>query len=188
MSLKHGLLGLLSLGPYTGYDLSKEFSQTMKYIWNTKTTQVYVELNNMEQKGWLTGERVIQDDKPNKKVYAITEAGKSEFLNWLLEPENDVENAMVGRNAFLLRVLFAGNTSTDAAIALLESFRKVCLTLRSAHQGIRDAINQDAEMVGEEHTLFYNLVARHGEMMQKTRLEWIEEAIQTIKNHHNKKS
>jgi DNA-binding PadR family transcriptional regulator len=43
MSLRHGLLGLLSLKPYTGYELNKEFEQAMKYIWQTKTTQIYIE-------------------------------------------------------------------------------------------------------------------------------------------------
>ncbi|MCL2364699.1 MAG: PadR family transcriptional regulator [Defluviitaleaceae bacterium] len=185
MSLKHGLLGLLSLSPQTGYELSKEFALTMKYIWHTKTTQIYTELNSMEQKGWLVSERVIQDDKPNKKIYTITEAGTAEFLNWLLEPGEDIENALAGRSAFLLRVLFSGNTSADAAIALMESFRETCLGLGNAHKGIRSAIDQDADEVGAEHTLYFNIVARHGEMILKTRLEWIEETIQTIKNHHN---
>jgi len=36
MSLKHGLLGLISLGNYTGYELDEEFKETMKYIWQAK--------------------------------------------------------------------------------------------------------------------------------------------------------
>jgi len=186
MSLKHGILGLLSLKPYTGYELSKEFSQAMKHIWHTKTTQVYVELNNMEQKGWLVSHRVIQDDRPNKKVYTITEEGRLEFLNWLANPKQDVEKALLLRNGFLLRVLFAGNTSTDSAIALLESFREVCLNLSTAHGKIYQMIDKDEPIDGEEHAFFYRLVVRYGEIMVKARLEWIEEAIETIKMHYNK--
>ncbi|MCL2202817.1 MAG: PadR family transcriptional regulator [Defluviitaleaceae bacterium] len=185
MSLKHGLLGLLSLKPYTGYDLNREFAQSLKYIWQTKTTQIYVELKNMEQRGWLVSEQVIQNDKPNKRVYTITEEGSAEFLNWLAMPDEDVKDALTARNAFLLRVLFAGNTSKEQAIKLLESFREVCVARSTAHKGIRDVIaNDEAEEMPPQHICYYNLVARHGEMMNKTRLEWIEEAIQTIKEAH----
>jgi len=184
MSLRHGLLGLLSLKHYTGYELNKEFEQAMKYIWQTKTTQIYVELNNMEQKGWLVSERVVQDDKPNKKIYTITKEGTAEFLNWLATPDADVSDALTAKNAFLLRVLFAGNTSKEQAIHLLESFRAVCLTRQVAQKGIRDMIAHDETQISTQHTLYFGLVARHGEMILKARLAWIEEAIQAIKEAH----
>jgi DNA-binding PadR family transcriptional regulator len=135
----------------------------------------------MEQKGWLVSQRVVQDDKPNKKIYSITTEGTAEFLNWLAAPDADVSDALAAKNAFLLRVLFAGNTSKEQAIKLLESFREVCLARKVAQEGIRDMIARDEEKISAQHTLYFGLVARHGEMILKTRLEWIEEAIQTIK-------
>jgi DNA-binding PadR family transcriptional regulator len=180
MSLKHGLLGLLSLKPYTGYDLNREFTQSLKYIWQTKTTQIYVELKNMEQRGWLVSEQVIQNDKPNKRVYTITEEGTAEFLNWLAMPDDDVKDALTARNAFLLRVLFAGNASKEQNIKLLESFRDVCLARSTAQKGIRDVIAGEEGEYDPQHTTYYSLVALHGEMINKTRLEWIEKAINII--------
>ncbi|MDR2589569.1 MAG: PadR family transcriptional regulator, partial [Oscillospiraceae bacterium] len=89
MSLKHGLLGLLNYdGPMTGYDLDKEFKRSLGYFWYAKQQQIYRELDEMEIKGWLTSERVIQNEKPNKRVYSITEDGKTEFVDWLNSPES----------------------------------------------------------------------------------------------------
>jgi DNA-binding PadR family transcriptional regulator len=184
VSLRHGLLGLLSLKPYTGYELKKEFDQAMKYIWQAKTTLIYTELNNMEQKGWLVSERVVQDDKPNKKIYTITAEGTAEFLSWLAAPDDDVSDALTAKSAFFLRVLFAGNTSKAEAVKLLESFREVCLARRVAQRGIREAIARDEEEISAQHTLYFGLVARHGEMMLQTRLAWIEEALHAIKEAH----
>ena len=77
MSLKHGLLGLVSSeGSMTGYELDKFFKNSLNYFWQAKTSQIYRELKAMEDLGWLTSERVIQEDKPNKKVYSITAEGK----------------------------------------------------------------------------------------------------------------
>jgi len=182
MSLKHGLLGLLILEPCTGYELDKEFRETMKYIWQAKNSQIYNELDKMEQKGWLTSERIIQEDKPNKRVYSITESGKTELLGWLSVPEDDVSNALIQKSAFLLRVLLAGNTNKDAALKLLRSFREVCLTRKTEQEGIRAAIARDEPDYDHEITLYWNLVALHGEIVLQARLDWVEQAINIVEN------
>ncbi|WP_394701574.1 PadR family transcriptional regulator [uncultured Enterococcus sp.] len=41
----------------------------------------------MEEKGWLLSEEVVQTEKPNKRVYSLTEAGKQELQSWLSTPE-----------------------------------------------------------------------------------------------------
>ena len=182
MSLKHGLLGLLSLSSYTGYELDKEFREAMKYIWQAKNSQIYNELDKMEQKGWLTSERIIQDDKPIKRLYSITESGRAELLAWLSAPEDDIDSALTQKSAFLLRVLLAGNTNKDAALKLLRSFREVCLLRKTAQQGIRTAIARDESDYSNEITLYWNLVALHGEITLQARLDWIEKAINTVEN------
>lgn len=180
MSLKHGLLGLLILEPCTGYELDKEFRETMKYIWQAKNSQIYNELDRMEQKGWLISERIMQEDKPNKRVYSITESGRAELLNWLSAPEDDVTNALTQKNAFLLRVLLAGNTNKDAALKLLYSFREICLARKTEQQGIRAAIVRDEPGYDNEITLYWKLVALHGETVLQARIDWAEKAISII--------
>ncbi|MCL2412049.1 MAG: PadR family transcriptional regulator [Treponema sp.] len=182
MSLKHGLLGLLILEPHTGYELDKEFRESMKYIWQAKNSQIYNELDRMEQKGWLASERIIQDEKPNKRVYSITESGKVELLNWLSAPEDDLKNALSQKDAFLLRVLLAGNASKEAALKLLRSFREVCLLRKTEQEDIRTAIARDEPYYDNEITLYWNLVALHGEIANNARLEWANKAIEILEN------
>jgi len=76
MSLKHGLLGLLNYGSMTGYELDKAFKDSLSFFWQAKNSQIYRELDAMERCGWLTSERVIQNQKPNKRVYSIFFAGE----------------------------------------------------------------------------------------------------------------
>ena len=187
MSLKHGLLGLLILEPHTGYELDKEFRETLKYIWQAKNSQIYNELDRMEQKGWLTSERIIQDEKPNKRVYSITESGKTELLDWLSAPEEDVKNALSQKNTFLLRVLLAGNTNKKAALKLLHSFRDICLLRKTEQESIRAAIVRDEPDHDHELTMYWNLVALHGEITLKARLDWVEKAISIVENHNSSK-
>ena len=101
MSLKHGLLGLLNYGNMTGYDIDRTFKDSLFLFWQAQTSQIYRELNTMEKLGWLTSEIVIQTDKPNKKLYSITGAGKQELSNWL--NENSLDNEFRSRSTFFRR-------------------------------------------------------------------------------------
>ena len=106
MSLKHGLLGLLTQSPKTGYELDKQFNTMLGGFWQAKGSQIYRELDTMEKMGWLTSQQVVQEDKPNKRVYSITPSGKEEFANWMESGSVDLSI----KSAFLMRVFFADNS------------------------------------------------------------------------------
>ncbi|GAH00237.1 unnamed protein product, partial [marine sediment metagenome] len=56
MSLRNALLGLLNYRPRTGYELKKIFEDSIGFYWTTKTSQIYNELNKLEEK------RLIKSD------------------------------------------------------------------------------------------------------------------------------
>ena len=73
--LKHGILGLLSYGSMSGYDISRTFKDSLNYFWTAQTSQIYRELQTLKEKGWANNEIVEQKGKPDKKVFSITESG-----------------------------------------------------------------------------------------------------------------
>lgn len=83
MSLAFGILGFLNFGPMSGYDLVKAFESLLQFFWHAQNSHIYLELKKLENKGYICGETVIQSDRPNKKIFSITDAGKKEFMNWL---------------------------------------------------------------------------------------------------------
>ena len=87
MSLTYGILGFLSYGSMTGYDLAKAFSCSVNFFWNAQTSQIYRELGKLEEEGLVASELVLQTQRPNKKLYAITDEGKRRFRAWLSSRE-----------------------------------------------------------------------------------------------------
>lgn len=79
MSLTYGILGFLSYGSMTGYDLAKAFGCSVNFFWNAQTSQIYRELGRMEGEGLVASELVLQTQRPNKKLYSITEKGRESF-------------------------------------------------------------------------------------------------------------
>jgi len=52
LSLKDALLGLLDHRPMTGYDLKKILDHPMGFFWIAQMSQIYQELNTLEEKGF----------------------------------------------------------------------------------------------------------------------------------------
>ena len=51
--LKHGILGLLNYKEMTGYEIMEIFRDSLNYFWDAKTSQIYRELQGLEQKEYV---------------------------------------------------------------------------------------------------------------------------------------
>jgi len=128
MSLKHGLLGLLTLRKSSGYDLSKLFQESLSYFWVANQSQIYRELDKMEEIGWVVSSKVEQDARPNKRVYGITKEGNAELVRWL--KDDSAEELGVVRNPLLMKLFFSAKVDREHAIRLLENYRTICVEAR----------------------------------------------------------
>jgi DNA-binding PadR family transcriptional regulator len=180
MSLKHGLLGLLNYGSMTGYELDKTFNDSLGFFWQGKTSQIYRELNALETSGWLVSERVVQEDKPNKKIYSVTDDGKKELIAWLSD-SSITEACTKIRSGFLMRVFFAGETKPENAIMLIRQFRDACLSELEKMKSIPQSVIEYGTVVGDDATVVYwQLTALFGEHYYKAGLDWANEALAAL--------
>ncbi|ELR65974.1 Transcriptional regulator, PadR family [Photobacterium marinum] len=86
MSLPYVILTILSNRDSTGYDITKEFSQSIGYFWKASHQQVYRELNKMARNNLVVSTVVPQTSKPDRKVYSITDLGRQTLFEWFQEP------------------------------------------------------------------------------------------------------
>lgn len=84
MSVRYALLGLLAQRPRHGYDLHAAFEAVVggAQNWDVKPAQVYTTLARLEEGGLVAEEAVEQGSGPEKKIYAITPAGRQELAQW----------------------------------------------------------------------------------------------------------
>ncbi|MDD4510060.1 MAG: PadR family transcriptional regulator [Oscillospiraceae bacterium] len=178
MSLRHGMLGLLNYGSMTGYELDKAFKESLSFFWQAQTSQIYRELAAMERKGWVNSEQVIQNEKPNKRVYTITGSGKEELKSWLCTSEADIDDAMRVRSAFLMRVFFAGEMENGEALSMLRKYREACVGQSEAFGAVPESIAQYGALVDNEDQIkYWKVVALFGEISYRAGLEWVNRAI-----------
>ena len=107
MSLQYGILGLLNYAPMTGYNLKKLFDESVNNIWEASLSQIYRELGTLEKNGLVTSQIEQQDDRPDKKIYSISEEGKIAFSEWLVNFSDKFISPK--RDEFMLRIFLEHN-------------------------------------------------------------------------------
>ena len=78
------LLALLAGGASHGYQLRARLALALGPLAEALNDgQVYVTLNRLEKSGLLSSRRVGQTDRPDRKVYELTPAGRDRVKDWL---------------------------------------------------------------------------------------------------------
>ena len=177
MSLKHALLGFINYGPMTGYELKKFFDTSVAHFWNAELSQIYPALKAMESEGLVEMKVEVQEDRPNRKVYSITEPGRRELLGWLAKPS---EREQV-REPILIKVFFGSSLSKQELISVLQNCADETRTALTYLQHAHQFVDKFVESIGLEHeALFWQLTVDCGLKVHRAELDWTEEAIQKI--------
>ncbi|GAA2786836.1 PadR family transcriptional regulator [Saccharopolyspora taberi] len=79
MALRHAVLAALLDGEHSGYQLAKAFDVGMANFWHALPQQLYAELAKLERDGLITGREVVQEARPNKRLFTVTDAGLDEL-------------------------------------------------------------------------------------------------------------
>ncbi|MFF9865880.1 PadR family transcriptional regulator [Streptomyces sp. NPDC013953] len=79
MALRHAVLAALLDDELSGYQLAKAFDLGVANFWHALPQQLYAELARLEADGLVEGREVVQDTRPNKRLFRVTEAGIAEL-------------------------------------------------------------------------------------------------------------
>ena len=106
MNVRTLCLAMLSFGESSGYDIRKEVSEgAYRHFVEASFGSIYPALAKLEEDGCVRSRREVQEGRPARKVYALTDKGEREFADALkgpLMPDTF-------RSPFLLAALCARN-------------------------------------------------------------------------------
>lgn len=179
MSLEFAILGFLNYHPYTGYDLKKIFDTSIRHFWPADQSQIYRTLARLTEKGLAEMEKVPQEDRPDRKVYHITEAGRAELLKWLAGPPPLDEP----RSAPLIQVFFAGQLPDEDILVKFEGFAAIMREILSRYDQVPAQISPyQQEITSPREHFFWLLTLDNGIRSMRANLEWTENVIAQIKS------
>lgn len=110
MDVKTLCLGVLTFGEASGYEIRGYFEEgPFSHFFQAGFGSIYPSLGRALEEGLVTCRSEAQDGRPDKKIYALTDAGRDYLTSELHQsPANDKI-----RSEFLVTLFFAGFLAED---------------------------------------------------------------------------
>jgi len=164
------VLCLLSVeGEKSGYELLKQATRSVGHVWAPAKSQLYAVLPRLARDGLARTRTVVQNDRPDKQLYAITASGKHALTSWLemVDPE-DVD-------AFHLRVFYGGLIPRRTLIAHVEAYRD------RLHETLETYDEITERNTNRGHDYYHRLMLDYGYAQARASLAWVDEVVAKLR-------
>ncbi len=167
---RFAILGMLSIGERSGYDLKKEFERRMSHFWAESAGQIYPTLKKLLDEGLVRIQRESGTGRRGRTVYGITARGRRELRGWLRRPPLREQV----RNEILLKLYFGPEMGAESALEHLARFESGQRALLELMEGFEQEIGEVAR--SEEQEVFWRITLSAGLHVVRARVAWSGEA------------
>jgi len=166
----------------TGYEVKTFMETSTAHFWYARQSQVYSTLKKLEEQGYLTSEVQEQQDRPDRRVYTITDEGRQALHTWLAQPLTELEQT---KDTLLLKLFFSARLEKGTILAQLRVQRAlmeqyVATLKEDVQQQIEGAAAAQSQLTRD--AVLWELTRRYGEMVADASLRWLDEAIAKIED------
>lgn len=171
----YAILGMLSTGPMSGYDMKKFAEESIGHFWSESYGQLYPTLRELEREGLIKMELESQEVGTDRKCYRLTEAGLEELRGWLGLP---VERRPA-RDELLLKLFFGQHVDPATLRALVEEMRaeqeRALAKLRGVEQEALEEAHQSPD------TPYWMMTLRYGLVMGEAYMRWCDDVVDELR-------
>ena len=171
------LLGLLSLGPMSGYELQRTIVRTIGNFWQESFGQIYPALRKLVAEDLAEVEQRAEPGSARvSKVYRLTEKGRARLGDWLEMPCT----RQVARDELLLKIFFGASTAPGAILSHVRA-QQALLTADLERYRAAEARLPVAQR-DSPGLPFFLLCVRHGIATAEAKLRWCEESLADLQD------
>ena len=172
---RFAVLGILSYGPMSGYDIKKFYEQNVAGFWSESYGQIYPILKRLAQEELAIRSVQKQEGKPDRHIYVITQKGREELQQWLLEPTG----RHIGRHETLLKLMFGQQISILDNIQQIKYFRDRQFKELKEIEALKERFEHTE--VDDPNMPFWRLAFGYGEHVNRAYIQWADEAIAALR-------
>jgi DNA-binding PadR family transcriptional regulator len=125
VSLKYVVLSLLTQRPKHGYELKVEAERLLGGNAELNPGQLYPLLRKLAEQHLIAGERIEQEDRPDKRVFTLTDEGERDLRQWL----DESVSPKVERSAVFLHFVALALVHPERVPAFLQGQRRLLLEI-----------------------------------------------------------
>lgn len=172
--LDFAILGLLSSAPMTGYQIRKIFETSDMGNYSSSPGSIYPALKRLERLGLIHLIPLTQPTGKIKKQFQLTDVGTKALIHWM-EEKVALQAVSKGMDELLLKFAFMDILSHKKQIEFLE---EIALIIPRKINDLQSYYQNEMKGV----PLNGRLAVQHGIKVFQTHKEWVEMALETIKN------
>ena len=121
---EHATLGLLGLRPMHGYEMARLFAHDdLVSVCPIEQSLLYTYLRNLEDRALVRWDERRVGNRPPRKLYELTAAGREELSRWLTLPVGRIREIRID---FLLKLYFLHQADPAAERDLIAGQIAVC--------------------------------------------------------------
>ena len=163
------VLGLLSHGQRSGYELDKLARRSIGYFWRPAKSKIYAILPRLVDRGLASSKHVAQERRPDKQLYSITSAGEEALRAWLDVSELDLSES----RGLLLKLFFGDRADVAVLRAQVAERRRVAEVKLAELEEIERTIDRDADF-------FPYLTLLHGLDVTRATIAWTGRVLKLL--------
>ncbi len=171
MDLRTVLLGFLGRGDLTGYEIRHLMQRSVGFFFGASYGSIYPALKNLEEAGLVRSTLVVQEDRPNKKVYEITPEGRERFRARLAE-EMPADDGY--RSELLMHLFFGEEHEGGRLLEMVEAYEARCEAKLEELHGVE-------EEFGEVMSPYQRMCLLSGLSHFRSRLDWAAEVEEQLR-------
>jgi DNA-binding PadR family transcriptional regulator len=171
---RYALLGMLALGPQSGYDIKQLLDASLRNFWTESFGQIYPILRGLVDEGWARVQEERGTGRRARKVYAITPAGRSALKRWLGEP---VE-APVFRLELLLKLFFGPEMPAETSRRHVQSYREDAARTLAAYDALESQLRRDQR--GQVGLPYWLMTLDFGRTYYRGVVAWCDRTLQRL--------
>lgn len=111
-----GLLGMLAVRSWTGYELTQQVRRSLRFMWLSSEGHLYREQKRLVDLGWATVEGEPTGQRTRNR-YTITDAGRAALGDWLTTEPEEPHFQIEG----VLRTFFGDQGSSEQLVASMRT-------------------------------------------------------------------
>ncbi|MCX7747040.1 MAG: PadR family transcriptional regulator [Clostridia bacterium] len=175
---KYVVLGLLSEGPMSGYEMKKIISIRFSNFWSESFGQIYPELKKLEEAGYIS--KTTTDSNRTRNVYSITDKGLKLLKEWLGQP---AEKEIV-RYEILLKLYFGNLEDPKKLLEHISTFRSNSLSALKRLGGFENELTAKRDM--HENHPYILMTLLFGQKVYNAYIEWADEVMKLLADKEKK--
>ena len=179
---RYAILGMLSLGPRSGYDIKKLVERSIAHFWNESFGQIYPILRRLETDGLALRRSERQAGKPDRQVYSITRKGLAELRQWLVLPARQEGF----RSELLLKLFLGGRVPVEESIRQVHHFKaRHAQTVRTYAEVERRLRREHAR---HPDLPYWLMTLRYGHHRTAALVRWSDETLRALEGRRRGRS